>query len=141
MSICGVCCRLVFGMENAVVVDQFFDKSNWCIVLEKTSWWIKYYGYKFWEITDRQEYELIGNDIQCGERELSSNVFGIGFKDFGFIVTSRKFDSDCVGLKEFLNNTALHTQLLFVLDVNFSLEERKSENQSWLYHFYEYIKT
>ena len=72
---------------------------------------------------------------------MSSNAFGIDFKDFGFIVTSRKFDSDCVGLKEFLNNTALHTQLLFVLVVNFSLEERKSENQSWLYHFYEYIKT
>ncbi|POO04067.1 Methyltransferase type [Trema orientale] len=29
--------RLVFGMENAVVVDRFFDKSNWCVVLEKTS--------------------------------------------------------------------------------------------------------
>ncbi|XP_062073470.1 tRNA (carboxymethyluridine(34)-5-O)-methyltransferase isoform X2 [Humulus lupulus] len=29
--------RLVVGMENAVVVDRFFDKSNWCIVLQKTS--------------------------------------------------------------------------------------------------------
>ncbi|XP_010105860.2 tRNA (carboxymethyluridine(34)-5-O)-methyltransferase isoform X1 [Morus notabilis] len=29
--------RLVSGMENAVVVDRFFDKSNWCIILEKTS--------------------------------------------------------------------------------------------------------
>ncbi|XP_065847105.1 tRNA (carboxymethyluridine(34)-5-O)-methyltransferase [Euphorbia lathyris] len=29
--------RLATGMKNAVVVDRFFDKSNWCIVLEKTS--------------------------------------------------------------------------------------------------------
>ncbi|KVH98582.1 tRNA (carboxymethyluridine(34)-5-O)-methyltransferase [Cynara cardunculus var. scolymus] len=29
--------RLVSGMKNAVIVDQFFDKSNWCVVLEKTS--------------------------------------------------------------------------------------------------------
>lgn len=28
--------RLVSGMDNAVIVDQFFDKSNWCIILEKT---------------------------------------------------------------------------------------------------------
>ncbi|XP_023549869.1 alkylated DNA repair protein alkB homolog 8-like isoform X2 [Cucurbita pepo subsp. pepo] len=28
--------RLVSGMDNAVVVDRFYDKSNWCIVLEKT---------------------------------------------------------------------------------------------------------
>lgn len=28
--------RLVSGMENAVVVDRFYDKSNWCIILEKT---------------------------------------------------------------------------------------------------------
>lgn len=28
--------RLVCGMENAVVVDRFYDKSNWCIILEKT---------------------------------------------------------------------------------------------------------
>ncbi|CAN6253266.1 unnamed protein product [Urochloa humidicola] len=27
--------RLVSGIENAAVVDQFYDKSNWCIVLEK----------------------------------------------------------------------------------------------------------
>lgn len=27
--------RLVFGMDNAAVVEQFYDKSNWCIVLEK----------------------------------------------------------------------------------------------------------
>ncbi|BAF10046.1 tRNA (carboxymethyluridine(34)-5-O)-methyltransferase [Oryza sativa Japonica Group] len=27
--------RLVAGINNAVVVDQFYDKSNWCIVLEK----------------------------------------------------------------------------------------------------------
>lgn len=27
--------RLVTGMDNAVIVEQFFDKSNWCIVLEK----------------------------------------------------------------------------------------------------------
>ncbi|KAJ4847398.1 tRNA methyltransferase, has a role in tRNA modification [Turnera subulata] len=29
--------RLTSGMNNAVVVDRFFDKSNWCIILEKTS--------------------------------------------------------------------------------------------------------
>ncbi|XP_050213530.1 tRNA (carboxymethyluridine(34)-5-O)-methyltransferase [Mercurialis annua] len=29
--------RLVTGMKDAVVVDRFFDKSNWCIILEKTS--------------------------------------------------------------------------------------------------------
>ncbi|KDP32719.1 hypothetical protein JCGZ_12011 [Jatropha curcas] len=29
--------RLVIGMNNVVVVDRFFDKSNWCIILEKTS--------------------------------------------------------------------------------------------------------
>ncbi|WCJ44563.1 tRNA (carboxymethyluridine(34)-5-O)-methyltransferase [Euphorbia peplus] len=29
--------RLATGLKNAVVVDRFFDKSNWCIVLEKTS--------------------------------------------------------------------------------------------------------
>nr|XP_043636342.1 tRNA (carboxymethyluridine(34)-5-O)-methyltransferase [Erigeron canadensis] len=29
--------RLVSGMKNAVIVDQFFDKSNWCVILEKTS--------------------------------------------------------------------------------------------------------
>ncbi|XP_028120956.1 tRNA (carboxymethyluridine(34)-5-O)-methyltransferase isoform X1 [Camellia sinensis] len=28
--------RLVSGMGNAVVVDRFYDKSNWCIVLQKT---------------------------------------------------------------------------------------------------------
>lgn len=28
--------RLVSGMDNAIIVDQFFDKSNWCIVLKKT---------------------------------------------------------------------------------------------------------
>ncbi|KAL8144331.1 hypothetical protein V2J09_017363 [Rumex salicifolius] len=28
--------RLVSGMSNTVIVDRFFDKSNWCIVLEKT---------------------------------------------------------------------------------------------------------
>lgn len=28
--------RLVCDMGNAVIVDRFFDKSNWCIVLEKT---------------------------------------------------------------------------------------------------------
>ncbi|KAI8548218.1 hypothetical protein RHMOL_Rhmol07G0256100 [Rhododendron molle] len=28
--------RLVSNMSNAVVVDRFYDKSNWCIVLEKT---------------------------------------------------------------------------------------------------------
>ncbi|GLU16253.1 hypothetical protein SLE2022_326950 [Rubroshorea leprosula] len=28
--------RLASGMDNAVVVDKFFDKSNWCIILEKT---------------------------------------------------------------------------------------------------------
>lgn len=27
---------LVSGMSNTVIVDRFFDKSNWCIVLEKT---------------------------------------------------------------------------------------------------------
>ncbi|XP_031273098.1 tRNA (carboxymethyluridine(34)-5-O)-methyltransferase [Pistacia vera] len=29
--------RLVSDMDNAVVVDRFYDKSNWCIILEKTS--------------------------------------------------------------------------------------------------------
>lgn len=28
--------RLVTGMDNAVVVDRFYDKSNWCIILKKT---------------------------------------------------------------------------------------------------------
>ncbi|KAM1331386.1 hypothetical protein EV1_043525 [Malus domestica] len=28
--------RLVAGMKDAVIVDRFFDKSNWCIVLKKT---------------------------------------------------------------------------------------------------------
>ncbi|KAI4301602.1 hypothetical protein L6164_034864 [Bauhinia variegata] len=28
--------RLVSGISNAKVVDRFFDKSNWCIILEKT---------------------------------------------------------------------------------------------------------
>ncbi|XP_074322653.1 tRNA (carboxymethyluridine(34)-5-O)-methyltransferase isoform X1 [Apium graveolens] len=28
--------RLVSGMKNAVVVDRFYDKSNWCIILRKT---------------------------------------------------------------------------------------------------------
>ncbi|XP_054788341.1 tRNA (carboxymethyluridine(34)-5-O)-methyltransferase [Prosopis cineraria] len=28
--------RLVSGINNAKVVDKFFDKSNWCIILEKT---------------------------------------------------------------------------------------------------------
>lgn len=28
---------LVSGMSNTVIVDRFFDKSNWCIVLEKTN--------------------------------------------------------------------------------------------------------
>lgn len=27
--------RLVSGMDNATIVEQFYDKSNWCIVLEK----------------------------------------------------------------------------------------------------------
>ncbi|PWA93369.1 S-adenosyl-L-methionine-dependent methyltransferases superfamily protein [Artemisia annua] len=29
--------RLVSGMQNAVIVDKFYDKSNWCVILEKTS--------------------------------------------------------------------------------------------------------
>ncbi|CAA0816677.1 S-adenosyl-L-methionine-dependent methyltransferases superfamily protein [Striga hermonthica] len=29
--------RLVSGVDGAVVVDRFYDKSNWCIILEKTS--------------------------------------------------------------------------------------------------------
>ncbi|KAK4801681.1 hypothetical protein SAY86_022168 [Trapa natans] len=28
--------RLVSGMNNVTVVDRFFDKSNWCIVIEKS---------------------------------------------------------------------------------------------------------
>lgn len=28
--------RLVSGIDNAVIHDKFYDKSNWCIVLEKT---------------------------------------------------------------------------------------------------------
>ncbi|GJN22292.1 hypothetical protein PR202_gb09847 [Eleusine coracana subsp. coracana] len=27
--------RLIDGISNAAIVDQFYDKSNWCIVLEK----------------------------------------------------------------------------------------------------------
>ncbi|KAL7086022.1 hypothetical protein ACP275_14G313100 [Erythranthe tilingii] len=29
--------RLVSGVDGAIVVDKFYDKSNWCIILEKTS--------------------------------------------------------------------------------------------------------
>ncbi|XP_051134585.1 tRNA (carboxymethyluridine(34)-5-O)-methyltransferase isoform X2 [Andrographis paniculata] len=29
--------RLVSGMDGAVIVDKFYDKSNWCVILEKTS--------------------------------------------------------------------------------------------------------
>ncbi|KAH9690892.1 tRNA (carboxymethyluridine(34)-5-O)-methyltransferase [Citrus sinensis] len=29
--------RLASDIDNAVVVDRFFDKSNWCIVLQRTS--------------------------------------------------------------------------------------------------------
>ncbi|KAK4352443.1 hypothetical protein RND71_027961 [Anisodus tanguticus] len=29
--------RLVSDMDNAILVDRFYDKSNWCIILEKTS--------------------------------------------------------------------------------------------------------
>ncbi|KAI3460393.1 hypothetical protein Pfo_017056 [Paulownia fortunei] len=29
--------RLVHGVDGAVIVDRFYDKSNWCIILEKTS--------------------------------------------------------------------------------------------------------
>ncbi|CAM8977550.1 unnamed protein product [Rhodiola kirilowii] len=29
--------RLVKDMGNAVIVDQFYDKSNWCIILKRTS--------------------------------------------------------------------------------------------------------
>ncbi|KAK1314127.1 hypothetical protein QJS10_CPA06g00871 [Acorus calamus] len=28
--------RLVSGIDNAFVVERFFDKSNWCIILQKT---------------------------------------------------------------------------------------------------------
>ncbi|CAL9768104.1 unnamed protein product [Musa acuminata subsp. burmannicoides] len=28
--------RLVSGIDNASIVDQFYDKSNWCIILEKS---------------------------------------------------------------------------------------------------------
>lgn len=28
--------RLVSGIDNAMIVDKFYDKSNWCIVLQKT---------------------------------------------------------------------------------------------------------
>uniref|UniRef100_A0A1D1YL94 Alkylated DNA repair protein alkB 8 n=1 Tax=Anthurium amnicola TaxID=1678845 RepID=A0A1D1YL94_9ARAE len=28
--------RLVSDVENAVITDQFYDKSNWCIILQKT---------------------------------------------------------------------------------------------------------
>lgn len=36
-------CRLVSGMDNIIVVDRFYDKSNWCIILEKTCWhnWVR----------------------------------------------------------------------------------------------------
>ncbi|GFQ02807.1 alkylated DNA repair protein alkb homolog 8 [Phtheirospermum japonicum] len=29
--------RLVCGVDGAVIVDRFYDKSNWCIILKKTS--------------------------------------------------------------------------------------------------------
>ncbi|KAG8377911.1 hypothetical protein BUALT_Bualt08G0082800 [Buddleja alternifolia] len=29
--------RIVGGVEGTVIVDRFYDKSNWCIILEKTS--------------------------------------------------------------------------------------------------------
>ncbi|KAL0369140.1 UNVERIFIED_CONTAM: tRNA (carboxymethyluridine(34)-5-O)-methyltransferase [Sesamum calycinum] len=29
--------RLVSGVDGSVIVDRFYDKSNWCIILEKTS--------------------------------------------------------------------------------------------------------
>ncbi|GER27748.1 S-adenosylmethionine-dependent methyltransferase [Striga asiatica] len=29
--------RLVSGVDGAVIVDRFYDKSNWCVILEKTS--------------------------------------------------------------------------------------------------------
>ncbi|XP_057766087.1 tRNA (carboxymethyluridine(34)-5-O)-methyltransferase [Salvia miltiorrhiza] len=29
--------RLVSNVDGAVIVDRFYDKSNWCIILEKTS--------------------------------------------------------------------------------------------------------
>ncbi|KAK6115755.1 hypothetical protein DH2020_008024 [Rehmannia glutinosa] len=29
--------RLVCGVDGAVIVDRFYDKSNWCIILQKTS--------------------------------------------------------------------------------------------------------
>ncbi|GAA0159896.1 hypothetical protein LIER_16574 [Lithospermum erythrorhizon] len=29
--------RLVSGIDGSIVVDKFYDKSNWCIILEKTS--------------------------------------------------------------------------------------------------------
>ncbi|CAA7024285.1 unnamed protein product [Microthlaspi erraticum] len=29
--------RLAFGAGNAVIVDRFYDKSNWCIVLQKAA--------------------------------------------------------------------------------------------------------
>ncbi|KAI3888189.1 hypothetical protein MKX03_020587 [Papaver bracteatum] len=28
--------RLTYGIKNAVIRDRFYDKSNWCIILEKT---------------------------------------------------------------------------------------------------------
>ncbi|XP_057830695.2 tRNA (carboxymethyluridine(34)-5-O)-methyltransferase isoform X2 [Cryptomeria japonica] len=28
--------RLVSGVSNALIVDKFYDKSNWCIIIEKT---------------------------------------------------------------------------------------------------------
>ncbi|KAL0918836.1 hypothetical protein M5K25_010877 [Dendrobium thyrsiflorum] len=32
---CILICRLVTGIENAATVEQFYDKSNWCIILQK----------------------------------------------------------------------------------------------------------
>ncbi|KAL0323188.1 UNVERIFIED_CONTAM: tRNA (carboxymethyluridine(34)-5-O)-methyltransferase [Sesamum angustifolium] len=29
--------RLVSGVDGSVIIDRFYDKSNWCIILEKTS--------------------------------------------------------------------------------------------------------
>uniref|UniRef100_A0A0D6R0V9 Methyltransferase type 11 domain-containing protein n=1 Tax=Araucaria cunninghamii TaxID=56994 RepID=A0A0D6R0V9_ARACU len=28
--------RLVSGISNAVIIDKFYDKSNWCVIIEKT---------------------------------------------------------------------------------------------------------
>lgn len=48
-------CRLASGINNARIVDQFFDKSNWCIILEKILWPRKKPS---WSVRDTDNYVM-----------------------------------------------------------------------------------